>query len=138
MIVARRTMMEPVREIIKMVFCIVTNGIGVETKVTVGARWSVPEDQIKERNVSGNVLLHAVQILTNYIRGGSLVEEIVARNHMQTFHIATIMTLWPLQKVSRVYAAPTVLALTALTAPTHVRVRGRAALRAYMINAFKK
>ena len=137
MIVARRTMMEPVREIIKMVFCIVTNGIGVETKVTVGARWSVPGGQIKERNVSGNVLLHAVQILTNYIRGSLKVEEIVARYHMQTFHIATIMTLWPLQ-VSWVYAAPTVLALTALTAPTHVRVRGRAALRAYMINAFKK
>ena len=86
----------------------------------------------------GNVLLHAVQILTNYIRGGSLVEEIVARNHVQTFHIATIMTLWPLQKVSRVYAAPTVLALTALTAPTHVRVRGRAALRTYMKIAFKE
>ena len=87
--------------------------------------------------MSGNVLLDAVQILKNYIREGSLVEEVVARNHMQTFHIATIMTLWPLQ-VTWVYAAPTVLALTALTAPTHVRVRGRAPPRAYMINAFKK
>ena len=73
--------------------------------------------------MSGNVLLHAVQILKNYIRGGSLVEEVVARYHMQTFHIATIMTLWPLQ-VSWVYAAPTVLALTALAAPIHVVVRG--------------
>ena len=91
--------------------------------------------------MSGNVLLElldAVQILKNYIRGGSLVEEVVARNHMQTFHIATIMTLWPLHKVSPIYAAPTVLALTALTAPTHVRVRRRAALGAYMINAFKE
>ena len=130
-------MMDTVREIIWMVLSIVTNGIGVETKVTVGARWSVPEDQIKERNVSGNVLLHAVQILKNYIRGGSLVEEVVARYHMQTFHIATIMTLWPLQ-VTWVYAAPTVLALTALTAPTPVRVRGRAPHRAFMIIAFKK
>ena len=88
--------------------------------------------------MSGNVLLHAVQILKNYIREGSLVEEVVARNHMQTFHIATIMTLWPSHKVSRVYAAPTVLAPTALTAQTHVRVRRRATPRAYMINAFKK
>ena len=88
--------------------------------------------------MSGNALLYAVQILKNYIRGGSLGEEVVARYHMQTFLIATIMTLWPLHKVSRVYAAQTVLTLTALTAPTHVRVRGRAMPRAYMINAFKK
>ena len=38
MINARRTMMDTVREIIWMVLSIVTNGIGVETKVTVGAR----------------------------------------------------------------------------------------------------
>ena len=108
---------------------IVTNGIGVTTRTGIAVALSlVPWAATKERNVLGNVALIAVVILEQYmIRGLAVVMiyVIVQEGNVQMMMVISATIIFQLfSQIHRNFAAPTVLALTALAAQIHVVVRG--------------